>query len=92
MSEEIVVRQRMTADEILVLLGVAVKGIANFGKPEDAEDLESLLQLRSAANKLRMMVGMDFDTFMLFCRAAAGEVSEEVVKAFLEDDAKRKSQ
>jgi hypothetical protein len=84
------IHAQFTEDEILVLLGCAVKGIANFGIPQDPEDRESLLQLRAAADKLRRMVDMDQKTFLMFCNAAAGKVPEEIVRVFIEEDAKRK--
>jgi len=81
---------QFTENELLCLLAAAMQAIATSEPPGEREDQESLLELRSAAQKIRRMVQMDDKTFFEFCAFAAGKPPEGIVKMFAEEDARRR--
>lgn len=77
----------LTDDEGLCVLAAVVQGIANFTTTGelDAEDRESLMQLRSAALKMAQAMGMTIDELHQFAAYAAGRPAEGVVKVIAEE-------
>jgi hypothetical protein len=78
---------QLTSDEMMCVLASVVQGIANFTSAGtlDADDRESLMQLRSAALKMAQAVGMTIEELHAFAAYAAGKPAEGVVKVIEEE-------